>query len=70
MDFVWDNLLGEPVPEETFTHSRLATIVPYLLYLSTMIHGILPVQSTSRSVFFHSLSKFSLDYLGELGQEK
>jgi len=22
MDFVWDNL-GEPVPEETFTHSHL-----------------------------------------------
>jgi len=60
---VWDNP-GEPVPEETFTHSHLlwSSIVPYLLHPSTMIHGILPVQSTCLTVFFHSLSKFSLVY--------
>jgi len=54
LDFVRDNL-GEPVPEETFTHSNLSwsSIVPCLLHPSTMIHGILPVQST---VFFHNLS--------------
>jgi len=47
MDFVRDNP-GEPVPEETFTHSHLSwsSIVPYLLHPSTMIHGIFPVQST------------------------
>jgi len=53
MDFVWDNP-GEPVPEETFTHSHLSwsSIVPYLLHPSIMIHGILPVQSTRLTVFF------------------
>ena len=35
MDFVWDNP-GEPVP----------SVIPYLLRPSTMIHGILRVQST------------------------
>jgi len=57
MDFVWDNP-GEPVPEETFTHLHLSwsSIVPYLLYPSTTIHGILPVQSTCLTVFFHNLS--------------
>jgi len=46
MDFVRDNP-GEPVPEETFTHSHLSwsSIVPYLLHPSNTIHGILPVQS-------------------------
>jgi len=31
-DFVWDNM-GEPVAEETFTHSHLSwsSIIPYLL---------------------------------------
>jgi len=39
---------GEPVPEEAFTHSHLSwsSVVPYLLHPSTMIHGMLPVQST------------------------
>jgi len=39
---------GEPVPEETFTHSHISwlSIVPDLLHPSTVIHGILPVQST------------------------
>jgi len=48
---------GEPVPEETFTHSHLSwsSIVPYLLHPSTMIHGILPVQSTCLTVFLHNL---------------
>jgi len=62
VDFVRDNL-GEPVPEETFTHSHLSwsSIVRYLLHPSTTIHGILPVQSTHLTVFFpQSLSKFSL----------
>jgi len=44
LDFVQDNL-GEPVPEEIFTHSHLlwSSIVPYLLHRSNTIHGILPV---------------------------
>jgi len=64
MGFVRDNPV-EPVPEETFTHSHLpwSLIVPYLLPPSTTIHGILPVQSTCLTVFFHNLSKFSLVYL-------
>jgi len=42
MDFVPDNR-GEPVPEETFTHSHLSwsSIIPYLLHPSNMIYGIL-----------------------------
>ena len=57
MDFVWDNL-GEPVPEETFTHLHLlrSSIIPYLRHPSTTIHGILPVQSTHLTIFFHNLS--------------
>jgi len=57
MDFVQDNL-GEPVPEETFTHSQLSwsSIIPYLLHPSITIHGILHVQSTCMRVFFHNLS--------------
>jgi len=57
MDFVRDNP-SEPVPEETFTHSHLSwsSIVPYLLHPSATIHGILPVQSTHLTVFFHNLS--------------
>jgi len=57
MNFVRDNP-GEPVPEETFTHSHLSwsSVAPYLLHPSNMIqktyllhpfntiHGILPVQ--------------------------
>jgi len=56
LDFVRDNP-GEPVPEETFTHSHLSwsSIVPYLLLPSTTIHGILPVQSTCLTVLFHNL---------------
>jgi len=36
---------GEPVPEETFTHSHLScsSTILYQLPPSTMIHGILPV---------------------------
>jgi len=58
MDFVRDNP-GEPVPEETFTHSHLlwSSIIPFLLHPSTMIHGILPVQPKRLTV-----SKFSLVY--------
>jgi len=49
MDFVRNNP-GEPVPEETFTHLHLSwsSIVPYLLHLSTTIHGIVRVQSRKR----------------------
>ena len=49
--------LVEPVPEETITHSHLSwsSIIPYLLHPSNTIHGILPVQSTCRTVFFHNL---------------
>jgi len=53
--FVWDNR-GEPVPEETFTHSHLlwSTVIPYKLHPSVTIHGILPVQCTCLTVFIHS----------------
>ena len=56
MDFVRDNP-GEPVPEETFTHSHVSwsSIVPFLLHPSNTIHGILPVQSTCLAVFLHNL---------------
>jgi len=49
---------GEPMPEETFTHSHLlwSSIISYLLHLYIMIHGILPVQFTCLTVFFHNLS--------------
>jgi len=45
LDFLRDNL-GEPVQEETFTHSNLLwlSIIPYLLPPSNMMHDILPVQ--------------------------
>jgi len=48
---------GEPVPEETFTHSHLlwSSIVPYLLQPSNTIHGILTVQFTCLTGFFHNL---------------
>jgi len=58
LDFVQDNL-GEPVPEETFTHSHSlwSSIVLYLLHPSNTIHSILSVQSTClTTVFFHNLS--------------
>jgi len=57
LDFVWDNS-GEPVSEETFTHSHLSwsSVVPYLLHPSIMIHSILPVQFTCLT----SLSTISL----------
>ena len=46
---------GEPVPEETFTHSHLlwSSIISYLLPASFTIHGILLVQFTCLTVFFH-----------------
>ena len=55
--FVWD-YLGEPVPEETFTHSHpsWSSITLYQLSPSTMIHSILPVQFKCLTVFLHSLS--------------
>jgi len=57
LNFVLDNL-GEPIPEETFTHSHLSwsSVIPYLLPPSIMIHGILPVQFTCLIFFFHNLS--------------
>ena len=50
-------LLGEPVPEETFTHSHLSwsSAILYQLPLSTTIHSILPVQFTFPTVFLHNL---------------
>jgi len=58
LDFVWNNP-GEPVPAETFTHSHLSwsSIVPYLFDPSNTIRGILPVQSTCLTVFFHDFNK-------------
>jgi len=57
LDSVPDNL-GEAVPEETFTNSHLlwSSIIPYLLPSSFTIHGILPVQVTCLTVFFHNIS--------------
>jgi len=57
LDFVRDNP-GEPIPEETFTHSHLSwsSIVLYLLHPSNTIHGVLPVQSMHLTVFLHNLS--------------
>jgi len=45
MDFVHDNL-GEPVPEETFTHSHpsWSSVIPYLLSPSITIQVRLSVQ--------------------------
>jgi len=47
------NNLGEPVPEETFTHSHLlwSSVIPYLLPPSITIHNILPVQFTCLKSF-------------------
>jgi len=57
VEFVRDNP-GEPVPEETFTHSTLIMVIdhPNLLSPSTTNHGILCIQSTCSAVFFHNLS--------------
>jgi len=57
LDFVRDNL-GQPVPEETFTHSHLSwsSAIPYLLPPSITSHGILPVQYMNLTVFFHNHS--------------
>jgi len=57
VDSVRDNTC-EPVPDETFTHSNLScsSVIPYQLSASIMIHGILPVQFTCITVFFHDLS--------------
>jgi len=54
LDFVRDNP-GEPVPEETFTHWHLSwsSVIPYLLSPFVTIQGILPVQFTCLTVFFH-----------------
>ena len=51
-DFVWDNQ-GEPVPEETFTHSHLSwsSIIRYLLPSYITIHGILSVHFTRLTIF-------------------
>jgi len=57
---------GEPVPEETFTHSHLiwSSIILYQLPPSTVIYSILPVQFTCLIVFFaEPLCKSSLVYL-------
>jgi len=50
--------LGEPVPEETFTHSHLSwsSIIPYLHPPSFTIHDILLVQFMCLTVFFHNFS--------------
>jgi len=49
---------GWAYTRRTFTHSHLSwsSIVPYLLHPSNTIHGILPVQSTHPTIFFHNLS--------------
>jgi len=64
LDFVRDNP-GEPVLEETLTHSHLSwsSIVLYLLHPSNTIHGILLVQSTHLTVFFHNLCPLHTPYI-------
>jgi len=58
LDFVRDNP-GEPIPEETFTHSHpsWSSIIPYLFPPSITIHGILPVQFTCLLDFIHNKCK-------------
>jgi len=52
--------LGEPVPEETFTHSHLSwSSIIYLLSLSTMIHSVLTVQFMYLTVFLHCTTSSS-----------
>jgi len=58
--FVWD-YPGEPVPEETFTHSHLSNL--YQLPSSTTIHSNIPVQFMCLTVFAQPLSRSSLFYL-------
>jgi len=57
---------GDPVPQETFTHSQLSwsSVIPYLLPLSITIHGILPVQFTCLTVFFYNLSPLFVSKIG------
>ena len=57
LDFLRDNPC-EPVPEKSITHSHLSwsSIILYLLPPSFMMHGILLVQFTCLTVFFHNLS--------------
>jgi len=53
--FVWD-YPGEPVPEETFTHSPILIIIQPLSASSIYsIHSILPVQFTCLTNFLHNL---------------
>jgi len=52
--FVWD-YLGEPVPEETLTHTPSWSSSLYQLLPSTTIHSILPVQITCLAIFLHNL---------------
>ena len=40
----------------THTHPSWSSVIPYLLPPSITIHGILPVQFTCLTVFFHNLS--------------
>jgi len=49
---------GEPVPEQTFSHSHLlwSSVIPYLLPPSIVIHGILPIHITYPTGFFHNLA--------------
>jgi len=55
--FCPDNL-GDPAPEETFTHSHpsWSSVIPYPLAPCTTIQGILPLQFMCLTVFFHNLS--------------
>ena len=57
LDFVQDNE-GEPIPEETFTHSHLSwsSFIPHQLPPSITIHGILIGRPYYRSSLWHDVS--------------
>jgi len=53
---------GEPVPEETCTHSPIMILSNlYQLFPSITIHSILPVQFTCLTIFLHNFSPSPLE---------
>ena len=62
LDFVGDNP-GEPVPEETFTHSNpsWSSVVPYLLHPSTLLYLFILLTSKLR----HKTQKNNCNHLNK-----